>query len=281
MTEYALVPVEGAAHDPTVSLVIMAGAAHALDHTPQVGVWTVPDDVHSFTLRAGGAPATPYTAGFDPVTYPVEHAVIWDVPCTPGDQWLLEPGDPGTAPSVAFGGRGTLSGGAGRSVPFPTVDDPTGIAGGGASILSRRRGTDEVFAVLGGQGGIGVDNDSHRIPTMIVDEAPPGPVDYGGFTDLTGASPGASQGPFYGGGGGGGMPGGAAAAADSLAGESGGSYLPVASHTSAGGPPSPDSYAIANTGTWTPGGFAYGIVSIYYWTPAPAAGGWSIDAIEF
>lgn len=279
MTEITLTPLDDQADNPAVSMVVMLGRLNIFDLTPQVGVWTVPTGVESFTVQIGGAPATPYTPDFDPPEYPIVQAVFYDVPCTPGDRWLLEPGDPDNVDIART--RGTLHGGQGRSTSPPTPDQfPLGAAGGGASILSRRTTSDEVFAVHGGQGGAGYDLDSMASPALTAVQAPPGPVSYGGFTDLSGAGVGADQTTFYGGGGGGGYPAGAAAGADVTAGESGGSYLPDVTGSSLGGAASPDSFDIASSGTWAPSGMEVGIVAIWYWRPTRRQV-WAIDATPF
>lgn len=285
MTEYVLDITDNAGIAPGISRVLVHGGlirpGTIFDFTPQIGTWTVPPGVESFTVQIGGATATPYSTGYGYPTYLPEQAVFYDVPCTPGDVWLLEPGDSSNGDQPFRLGRNTIHGGAGQVLPFPTSDDEFGYAGAGASILWRRTTSDEVLALMGGQGGMGVDADGHRSPEHIVDEAPPGPITYGGFTDLSGASDGADT-VYLAGGGGGGYPGGAAGAADAEAGMSGGSYLPDVSGSSLGGAPSPTAGYIASIFPVAPREWRQGIVAIWYWTPAPViVGGWKIDNIAF
>lgn len=284
MTEYVLDITDSAGVTPGISRVLVHGGlvrpGTIFDFTAQIGTWTVPEGVESFTVQIGGALATPFgTGGGSPSSVP-EQAVFYDVPCTPGDQWLLEPGDsPGGQQPYRLG-RNTLHGGDGGAVPSPTTDDDFGYAGAGASILWRRTTSDEVLALMGGQGGAGVDADGSRIPELIVDEAPAGATSYGGFTDLSGGSSGTDT-SYLAGGGGGGYPGGAAATADATAGTSGGSYLPDVSGSSLGGAASPAAGDIASIFPVAPLEWRQGIVAIWYWTPVPKRAAWSVDEIKF
>ena len=279
MTERTPTQFDGYLANPAVSYVFVQGDLFALDHTPQQWVWTVPPDVTSFTLQVAGGPGNRAPAGLSSPAVPVASAIFYDVPCTPGDEWVLEPGDRGG--NVTTRHRGTLHGGDGQQPPFPSTDTDYGLAGGGASIVSRRRTSDEVFAIYGGQGGAGIDSDSHRIPEIIADEAPLGPVTIGGFTDLTGTSPGEDQAAVDGGGGGGGRPGGAAATVAVTHGESGGSWWPATNYSSLGGPPSPTALDIAGTSSWHPQNWPTGLVAIFFWRPTPRTSGFHIDVTPF
>jgi hypothetical protein len=211
VSEFDLTP-EASTQDPRVDFVNVSGDVIQRFGSAPLGVWTVPLGVAVFSAAFRGA-----SDPVDPV--PPTGAVIYNVPCVPGEHWLLEGGD-GPFFSVVAGAetgeaclRNTFHGGDALAAPH---------AGSGASVLWHRGGIDDVFAVMGGRAGVG--------GSTSYTEPPDGPVSYGGLVSPAGGSSGADQSTYLdGGAGGGGWPGGAAGAVAGAPGVSGGNYLPAPS----------------------------------------------------
>ncbi len=229
------------------------------DGFPPVGVLTIPPGVFSFSFALCGGG----TAFGEPGTVPV---AFFDVPCTPGEEWLLEGGDgPLAANEIISCKRNTYQGGDGGNGTFVFG---FGFAGGGASRFSRRTGGVE-WAVAGGRGGF------YNPPVGGGVPAADGPV----TVTAPGAASGShgTTGAFAAGGGGGGHPGGAGGAAPGD-GESGGSRYPTAPGGSLGGLPSP-------TWTeWTGAAFpvaGYVVGQVWAWWFPPAVSGWTTGSVGF
>ncbi len=234
------------------------------------GVWTVPAWLRSFSVYivGGGGNDAVGTGGESPAGAN-SPAVFYNVPCTPGDEWLLEAAwgvyhdAPGFAPQ-----RNTYNGGSGIGVPPSSL----GYAGGAASVLRRRNGSGtSMFALAAGYGGNWV---VASTVTAVADES--GIVTYGGFTSEPGAATdGQSSGISDGAGGGAGWPGGEHGPATATAGLSGGMYLPAPNGSSLGGPPSPPFSAVYGSirpEPWPPSGLG----SVFIWYYPENMQGWRV-----
>jgi hypothetical protein len=253
-TEFPAVPF-AVTEDPPIDFVQSSGGLIVRDGPMLIGVWTVPPGVRSFSmaLRGGSEPF---------IDIPAPGAYFLNVPCTPGEQWLLEGGD---GPYALDAGkacrRNTFHGGDSILDPF---ESSSVHSGNGASVLWKRGTEDEVFAVMGGRGGLGVAGGA-----VIVVPAD-GPISYGGLTSPSGGSNGGDQTTYTtSGAGSGGWPGGAAATAAESPGQDGGGYLPDVSGSTLGPIASPlfDQFFAGGTFPITGGP---GQVWIWYFRPPPA-----------
>ena len=258
MTEYALTPAEVA---PGILRVFVSGNESASPPT-FTGVWTVPVGVYSFTVfLMGGA-----SQGDFEWAQAVSGAGFVNVPCSPGQEWLLEAGGP-----RANRGNGTVFGGYG-STPFGY--DP-GEGGGGASTLQLRG--DAMWAVAGGRGGSGHSGGGPGVAGTVHLADTTNPVTYWGG----GGAPQDGEDAVYasnGRGGGGGGWGGPAAAGgtDGAPGDNGGSYYPPS--TDLGGPDSP-SWGDLSIDPETYIQFERGGVEVWYRIGSNR--GWLIDETPF
>lgn len=256
--------------NPDVERVLFSGDNAYIYGDTRIGVWTVPAGVTSFSFVISGG------GGYDsirpedvPIAGPVP-AAFFDVPCTPGDEWLLEGGDGIYDPNTLLASqRNTFPGGDGY---YPGTGTNAGLCGGGASVLRRRNGSGTLIAaVAAGWGGPWVG------PTGSIDVPVAGGVSTGGFIAEPGSvTPGGAS--SAGGGGGGGIPGGAAGASTGDAGSSGDSYLPGTPYSSLGGEPSPTRAEVDGASGPFPVTSLGGVVIWYY---RPLSAGWSIDEIKF